>query len=91
MIVDYIGIRDNMREAMKVYGGGENIATTPDDVEQATMAFRDELEVLKNLFSDFDLAPFLDPDCDPLQRYTLLAKAAEYVSYYQYIARRILE
>ena len=43
------------------------------------MAFRDEIEVLKNLFSDFDLAPFLDPDCDPLQRYTLLAKAAEYV------------
>lgn len=79
MIVDYIGIRDNMREAMKVYGGGENIAPTPDDVEQATMAFRDEIEVLKNLFSDFDLAPFLDPDCDPLQRYTLLAKAAEYV------------
>lgn len=79
MIVDYIGIRDNMREAMKVYGGGENIAPTPDDVEQATMAFRDELEVLKNLFSDFYLAPFLDPDCDPLQRYTLLAEAAEYV------------
>ena len=79
MIVDYIGIRDNMREAMKVYGGGENIAPTPDDVEQATMAFRDELEVLKNLFSDFNLAPFLDPDCDPLQRYTLLARAAEYV------------
>ena len=79
MIVDYIGIRDNMREAMKVYGGSENIAPTPDDVEQATMAFRDELEVLKNLFSDFNLVPFLDPDCDPLQRYTLLAKAAEYV------------
>ncbi len=79
LIVDYIGIRENMREAMKVYGGGENIAPTPDDVEQATTVFRDELGILKNLFTDFNLSPFLDPDCDPQRRYMLLAKAAEYV------------
>lgn len=79
MIIDYIGIRDNMREAMKVYGGGASIAPTVDDVEQATAAFREELEVLKTLFSDYDLAPFLNPDCDPIVRYGLLAKAAEYV------------
>ncbi|MFK2343162.1 hypothetical protein ACIXN4_21755, partial [Bacteroides fragilis] len=35
--IDYIGIRDNMREAMKMYGGGGNtFAPTDDDVEQAT-------------------------------------------------------
>lgn len=79
MIVDYIGIRDNMREAMKVYGGNTSVAPTADDVEQATMIFREELEILKVLFSDYDLTPFLNPDCDPLERYKLLAKAAEYV------------
>lgn len=79
MIVDYIGIRDNMREAMKVYGGDTSVAPTADDVEQATIAFRDELEVLKRLFIGHDLTPFLNPDCDPVKRYTLLAKAAEYV------------
>lgn len=79
MIIDYIGIRDNMREAMKVYGGNTSVAPTSDDVEQSTMIFREELEVLKTLFTDYDLAPFLNPDCDPVQRYTLLAKAAEYV------------
>ncbi len=79
MIVDYIGIRDNMREAMVMYGGDSSVAPTPDDVEQATGVFREELEILKTMFQGYDLAPFLNPDCDPLVRYTLLAKAAEYV------------
>lgn len=35
MVIDYIGIRDNMREAMKVYGGDTSVAPTSDDVEQA--------------------------------------------------------
>ena len=79
MIIDYIGIRDNMREAMKVYGGNTSVAPTSDDVEQATSVFREELEILKTLFTDYDLTPFLNPDCDPIERYKLLAKAAEYV------------
>lgn len=65
MIIDYIGIRDNMREAMKIYGGNTSVAPTADDVEQATMIFREELEILKTLFTDYDLAPFLNPECDP--------------------------
>ena len=79
MIIDYIGIRDNMREAMKIYGGNNSVAPTVDDVEQATQVFREELEILKTLFSDYDLIPFLNPECDPMIRYKLLAKAAEYV------------
>lgn len=47
MVIDYIGIRDNMREAMKLYGGNTSVAPTSDDVEQATSVFREELEVLK--------------------------------------------
>ena len=80
LIIDYIGIRDNMREAMKIYGGGGNtFAPTDDDVEQATMIFREQLEVLKELFKKDDLTPFLNPEIDPALRYKLLAKAAEYV------------
>lgn len=79
MIIDYIGIRDNMREAMKIYGGNNSVAPTVDDVEQATEVFREELEILKTLFTDYDLIPFLNPECDPMIRYKLLAKAAEYV------------
>lgn len=78
-IIDYIGIRDNMREAMKIYGGDNSVAPTADDVEQATEVFREHLEVLKDLFSVYDLKPFLDLNGDPTLRYRLLSKAAEYV------------
>ena len=79
LIVDYIGIRDNMRQAMKLYGGNNSVAPTEDDVEQATTAFREEMMILQNLFADYDLSPFLNPNGDPAERYRLLAKAAEYV------------
>ena len=79
LIVDYIGIRDNMREAMKVYGGDHSVAPTVDDVEQATYIFREQILILNELFAGYDLNPFLDPNGDPAARYTLLAKAAEYV------------
>ena len=78
-IIDYIGIRDNMREAMKLYGGDTSVAPTADDVEQATKVFREEMEILKDLFKGYSLTPFLDQDADPALRYRLLAKAAEYV------------
>ena len=78
-IIDYIGIRDNMRKAMKIYGGDNSIAPMADDVQQAAEAFREELSTLKGLFAGYDLTPFLDPVGDPALRYRLLAKAAEYV------------
>ena len=78
-IIDYIGIRNNMREAMKIYGGDNSVAPSADDVEQATDVFREELAILNHLFVGYDLTPFLDPEGDPVLRYTLLAKAAEYV------------
>ena len=31
------------------------------------------------MFIGYDLSPFLNPECDPIERYKLLAKAAEYV------------
>lgn len=79
LIVDYIGIRDNMRQAMKLYGGSGSVAPTQDDVEQATNVFRDELGVLKQLFTGYDLTPFLSEKTDPVERYRALANAAEHV------------
>ena len=79
LIIDYIGIRDYMLEARKIYGGENSVALTSDDIEQATLLFRELLEILKAMFKGYDLSPFLDPNTDPAKRYTLLAKAAEYV------------
>ena len=79
LIVDYIGIRDNMREALKIYGGNNSIAPTADDIEQATMLFRENLGILKDLFKGKNLSPFMNPNTDPFERYRLLAESAEYV------------
>ena len=79
MVIDYIGIRENMREAMKIYGGNTSVAPTADDVEQATGVFREELQVLGTMFTGYDFKPFLNPESDPVERYRLLAQAAEYV------------
>ena len=79
LIIDYIGIRKNMREALKTYGGDTSIAPTKDDVYQVKGAFIEELEILKRLFSNYDLSPFISAEYNPIERYTLLASAAEYV------------
>ena len=79
LVIDYIGIRDNMRQALKTYGGENNIAPTEDDVELATSIFKENLCILKDLFVGYDLTPFLNAESSPVERYTLLAKAAEYV------------
>ena len=79
MVIDYIGIRKKMREAVKMYGGSGSVALSPDDVAQAAESFRAELEVLKELFVGYDLEPFLNHSEDPVKRYLLLSKAAEYV------------
>lgn len=79
LIVDYIGIRDQMLEARKMYGGDNSVALTEDDIEQATLIFREYMEILKALFRNYDLVPFLNPGTDPATRYTMLAKAAEFV------------
>lgn len=79
LIIDYIGIRDNMREALKIYGGDTSVAPSTDDVEQATLIFNENLEILKDLFKGYNLSPFINPDSNPFDRYRLLAKAAEHV------------
>lgn len=79
LIIDYIGIRESMREAVKLYGGSKNVADSPDDAEKAKGIFSGELIILKRLFTGYDLTPFMDSGIDPVRRYRLLTKAAEYV------------
>lgn len=80
LIIDYIGIRENMLEAMKIYGGGQSRkGPSEDDIEQAREIFLEYLEIIKSLFKDFDLEPFIDVKTTDIQRYKLLNLAAEYV------------
>lgn len=77
-IIDYIGIRGNMMEAMKQYGG-DTFGPSEDDVKQALGALIVELELIKQLFAGFDLRPFTDKDAKPLDRLECLQNAAEHI------------
>lgn len=68
-----------MRQALKIYEGEGSVATTADDVESATLIFREELEELKRLFTRHDLTPFMDVNCNGEVRYKLLFDMAEYI------------
>lgn len=86
-IIDYIGIRGKMIEAIKIYGGGDGggggggdtFGPSEDDVQQALSILITELDILKQLFVGFDLSPFTDKDAKPLDRLECLQNAAEYI------------
>lgn len=77
-IIDYIGIRDNMMEAMHTFGG-KSFGPSEDDVQQALEALIIELDILKKLFVGFDISSFTNPDAKPLERLECLSSAADYI------------
>lgn len=77
-IIDYIGIRDNMMEAMRKFGG-ETFGPSEDDVQQALENLIIELKILRDVFVDFDIAPFTDSKTTPLERLECLSSAADYI------------
>lgn len=77
-VIDYIGIHKNMMEAMRRFGG-EDFGPSEDDVAQAHETLRIELEIIKQLFSGFDLSPFTDKEAAPIVRLECLSQAAEYI------------
>jgi len=76
LIVDYIGIRDNMREAMKQYGG-EKQFSGEDEVQLALDIYREEVQVIQEMMHGFNLMPFFGDN--PLKRLQIIQEAAEYV------------
>lgn len=77
-IIDYIGIRDNMLEAMRKFGG-DTFGPSEDDVQQALESLIIELKVLNDVFVDFDISPFTDSKTTPLERLECLSSAADYI------------
>lgn len=74
-VVDYIGIRENMKAAMKHYGGGKS--APKEDLEVAHDALATELQILREMLNGVDFSPFFG--ADPLARLCFLQTAAEYI------------
>lgn len=75
LIVDYIGIKKYLNEAVKTYTSGRREGF--DGTEKAVAATLDRLELIETLFRHFDSSAFFEGD--PKQRLDCLNKAAEYI------------
>lgn len=73
-IIDYIGIRENMKEAMKRYGGD---ITDGTDLDRAHESLQTELQLLKEITHGLDFKDFFGDK--PLVRLQFLQTAAEFI------------
>jgi type I restriction enzyme R subunit len=75
LIVDYIGIKNSMNYALKQYTGEEG--KTFEEVEQAVLIVKDQLEVIARIFHSFNSAKFFNGL--PIEQLDCLNRAVEYV------------
>lgn len=74
VVIDYLGIREEMKKAMKKYGGDP---TSKEDLETAHEIFSNEIQILKEMLSKLDFTPFFGEN--NLARMQFLQTAAEYI------------
>lgn len=78
LVVDYLGIKRQMNEALHQYGGNGDV-DGPDleTIEEAVKVVKDELDIIRRMFNRFDWSVYFTGT--PLQQLDVLNKAAEYV------------
>ena len=75
LVVDYIGIKDDMMEAVKRYGSPQE--SPIDELNISLGIFRNHLKLIDDLLVNFNAQKFFSGD--PLERLNCLNDAAEYV------------
>lgn len=86
LIVDYIGIKKNMNLALRKYTNFEKEEF--DDSGQSVTIVKNQLEVLDQMFSNFNAKDFYEGD--PLEQLNCLNKAVEYVQLTQDLETRFM-
>ena len=77
LVVDYIGIKTNMNNALKQYAGGGDLGDNVETIEQSLAMVKDELDILRRMFAQFDYSKFTTGT--PLEQLDCLKHAAEFV------------
>lgn len=75
LIVDYIGIKKNMNMALKKYTNFESEEF--EGIEQSIIIVKDQLEVLSQMFHNFNNTDFLNGT--PVEQLACLNRAVEYI------------
>lgn len=86
LIVDYIGIKKNMNMALKKYTNFESEEF--EGVEQSVTIVKDQLEVLGQMFHNFNSKDFFSGT--PTEQLTCLNRAVEYVQLSEELENRFM-
>ena len=77
LVVDYIGIKSNMNNALKQYAGGGDMDDNVETIEKSLVMVKDELDILRRMFVQFDYSKFTTGTS--LEQLECLKQAAEFV------------
>jgi type I restriction enzyme R subunit len=87
LVVDYIGIKDEMNQALAMYSKSDQ--SNIEDIEQSIIVVRDHLDLLKRLFHGFDTSGYFSDDS--LARLACLKNAAEFVQQTPKLEKRFMD
>ncbi|OOB77100.1 MAG: type I restriction endonuclease [Epulopiscium sp. Nuni2H_MBin001] len=87
LIVDYIGIKDNLNNALATYTNYKEDQF--EEVEHSVIIVKDELEVLANIFYKFNNNKYFNGT--PKEQLDCLNKAVEYVQLSEELERRFMQ
>ena len=77
LVVDYIGIKNNMNTALKRYAIGEVDVDSVETIERSITMVKDELDILRRMFAKFDYTKFTTGS--PLEQLDCLNRGAEFI------------
>jgi type I restriction enzyme R subunit len=83
LVVDYIGIAQNLKSALGQYSGGDRNQTGIDET-QAVRVMQEKYEVVRSMFrpdqsSGFDYRPVLSPEATSGKRLAIMARAMNWI------------
>ena len=87
LIVDYIGIKRAMNEALNKYTGDENEEF--EDTDKAVVIVKDQISVMDAMFNEFNSSDYYNGS--PLKQLECLNRAVEFVQTTEELEKRFME
>ena len=87
LIVDYIGIKRAMNEALNKYTGDENEEF--EDTDKAVVIVKDQISVMDAMFNEFNASDYYNGS--PLKQLECLNRAVEFVQTTEELEKRFME
>lgn len=79
LIVDYIGIKNNMNIALKHYAQHKEDKDSVESLEKSIVMVKDELDIIRRMFNNFDYSKFTSGS--PLEQLDCLNRGAEFIQH----------